>query len=226
MENQRPFVSWLWQDSWWGRRRTWVRHFVYWVIALGLISVTAFDRTVAAPPAHSSGADALPWLIFLLVVVMSVAILGLVAMLLEWEQVGAARTTSRSLVNFTFLLGAATALLFYARRWGVHIEACHTVGELETCQGQGSPQQVLGMLAWHAANVVPVLDITQSLEWHRPARSTDAVVGASILALRLWVAIGILAVLKRLWDKWAPGGPSRGHYEFAADDTTQRDGPD
>ena len=87
------------------------------------------------------------------------------------------------------------------------IEACRTVGELETCRGQASPRQVLGMLAWHAANVVPVLDIPHSLEWHRPARPADAVVGASILALRLWVAIGILAVLKRLWDKRGPGGP-------------------
>ena len=57
------------------------------------------------------------------------------------------------------------------------------------------------MLAWHAANVVPVLDIPHSLEWPRPARSANAAVGASILALRLWVAIGVLAVLKRLWDK-------------------------
>ena len=64
--------------------------------------------------------------------------------------------------------------------------------------GQASPRQVLGMLAWHAANMVPVLDIPHSLEWHRPARSASAVVGASILALRLWVAIGVLAVLKRL----------------------------
>jgi len=65
------------------------------------------------------------------------------------------------------------------------------------------------MLAWHAANVVPVLDITHSLEWPRPARSANAVVGASILALRLWVAIGILGVLKLLWDKWGPIGSSR-----------------
>jgi hypothetical protein len=45
------------------------------------------------------------------------------------------------------------------------IEACRTVGELETCRGQASAQQVLGLLAWHAANVVPVLDITHSMEW-------------------------------------------------------------
>src|SRR5690349_7702766 len=32
--------------------------------------------------------------------------------------------------------------------------------------------------------------------------SANAVVGASILVVRLWVAIGILGVLKRLWDKW------------------------
>jgi hypothetical protein len=136
------------------------------------------------------------------------AIMGLVVTLLEWEQAGAARDISRSLVLFTFLLGFVAAVLFYARRWGVHIEACRTAGELETCQGQASAQQVLGLLAWHAANVVPVLDITHSLEWQRPARSADAVVGASILAVRLWVAIGILGVLKRMWDKWGPGGSS------------------
>jgi hypothetical protein len=167
------------------------------------------DRTTATPPADSSGAGLFVFLLFLLFIAIAMAIMGLVAMLSEWEQVGPVRTTSRSLVLFTFLLGTATVLLFFARRWGVHIEACHTVGELETCRGQASPQQVLGMLAWQAANVVPVLDITHSLEWHRPARSADAVVGASVLALRLWVAIGILAVVKRLWDKWAPGGPSR-----------------
>jgi len=72
------------------------------------------------------------------------------------------------------------------------------------------------MLAWHAANVVPVLDITHSLEWHRPARSADAVVGAGILTIRLWVAIGILAVLKRLWDKWGPSGSSREEHGPAA----------
>jgi|KBSMisStaDraftv2_1062788.scaffolds.fasta_scaffold711163_1 hypothetical protein len=108
--------------------------------------------------------------------------------------------------DFTCLLSFVAIVLFEARRWG-RIETCRTVGELETCRGQASPRQVLGMLAWHAANVVPVLDIPHSLEWHRPARPADAVVGASILALRLWVAIGILAVLKRLWDKRGPGGP-------------------
>jgi hypothetical protein len=71
-----------------------------------VISLTAFDRTTAAPPAHSTDEGALVWLIFL-VVVSIVAIMGLVAMLLEWELVGAVRTTSRSLVLFTFLLGAA-----------------------------------------------------------------------------------------------------------------------
>jgi hypothetical protein len=72
-----------------------------------VISLTAFDRTTAAPPAHSTDEGALVWLIFLVVVVSIVAIMGLVAMLLEWELVAAVRTTSRSLVLFTFLLGAA-----------------------------------------------------------------------------------------------------------------------
>jgi hypothetical protein len=211
VEGPKPsFVSGLWRTtlrpsgvSWWGELPVWIRHPAYWAFALGVISLTAFDGTTSAAPAHSSDVAFFVWLV---VVVIVLAIMSLVSMLREWEQVGAARTTSRSLVLFTFLLGIVAALLFYARRWGVHIEACRTVGELETCQGQASPRQVLGMLAWHAANVVPVLDITHSLEWHRSARSANAVVGASILALRLWVAIGILAVLKRLWDRWGPGG--------------------
>jgi hypothetical protein len=64
---------------------------------------------------------------------------GLVVTLRQWEQVGVAVTISRSLALFAGLLGFVAAVLFYARRWGVHIEACHTVGELETCQGQASP---------------------------------------------------------------------------------------
>ena len=184
-------------------RTVWFRHAVCWVIALFVISVAAIDRTTAPAPAHSSDAASFAWVT---TVIILFAIVGLVITLRQWEQVGAAVTISRSLALFAGLLGFVAAVLVYARRWGVHIEACHTVGELETCQGQASPRQVLGMLAWHAANVVPALDITHSLEWTRPARSADPVVGASILAVRLWVAIGILGVLKRLWDKWGPVG--------------------
>jgi hypothetical protein len=205
-----PFVSRLWRTSkrrsgvsWWGERPTWIRHVVYWAIALGVTALTAFDST-SAVPARST--DELAFLAWVVGVGGVLAIMGLVFTLTEWEQIGVARNISRSLVLFTFLLGFVAAVLFYARRWGVHIEACRMVSELETCQGQASARQVLGLLSWHAANVVPVLDITHSMEWPRPARSTDAVVGASILVVRLWIAIGILGVLKRLWDKWGPGG--------------------
>jgi len=190
--------------------QTWqFRHVLGWAFALGLIFVAAIDRTTSA--AHGD-VEMFVFLVFLVWLVVASAIVYLVRTLRNWEQLGAAQTISRSLLIFTFLLGFLAFGLFEARRWGVHIEACRTVGELETCQGQASPRQVLGMLAWHAANVVPVLDITHSLEWHRPARSADAIVGASILTIRLWVAIGILAVLKRLWDKWGPGGSSRDQH--------------
>jgi len=194
------------KTDWWHKRHAWIRHSVYWVIALGVIALSAFDGTTAAPPKQSIDAGliaAFAWFVF---AVIGLAFIGLKRTLRE--QVPPAQTISRSLVTFTWLLATVAGLLFFARRWGVHIEACRTVGELETCHGQASPQQVLGMLAWHSANVVPGLDITHSLEWPRPARSTNAIVGASILAVRLWVAIGILAVLKRLWDKWALGGAS------------------
>jgi hypothetical protein len=112
--------------------------------------------------------------------------------------VSAGRTLSRSLLVTTVILASLAAFLFYA---GVDIEACRTVAEVETCQVPASPRQMLLMLAWHAANVVPALDITDTLGWSRPARSAHPVVAASILAVRLSVVIGILAVLKRLWDK-------------------------
>ena len=102
-----------------------------------------------------------------LVVVILIAIAGLLSTLRKWEQLGMARTTSRCLVIFTCLLGFVAIVLFEACRWG-RIEACRTVGELETCRGQASPRQVLGMLAWHAANVVPVLDIPT--HWNGIAR--------------------------------------------------------
>jgi len=191
--------------SWWGERPTWIRHLVYWTIALGVISISAFDRTTGDFSAHSDDVAALAWFGG---VGGIVAIYGLMVLLMETERLGAARAISRSLVLFTFALGYLAAVLFYARRWGVRVEACRTVGELETCSGQASARRMLGLLAWHAANVVPVLDITDSLEWQRPARSDHAAVGAAILLIRLWVAIGILAVLKRLWDKWGPGSSS------------------
>jgi hypothetical protein len=172
-------------------------------MALGLISITAFDRTTSVVTRRSSDVASLAWFV---AVGGVVATMGLVAMLREWEQVGAARTISRSLVLFTFLLGLVALLLFYARGLGVHIEACRTVPGVETCRGQASARQILGMLAWHAADVVPGLDVPHSLEWQRPARSANPVVGVSILIVRLWVVIGILGVLKHLWDKWQPGG--------------------
>ena len=170
-----------------------------------MISLSAFDGT--AHPANSFDVESFVFLIFFFILGIALAIQKLGVTLREWDQVSVARTISRSLVAFTFVLGIVAGLWVLTRRW-VHIEACHTVGQLETCRGPASPRQVLGMLAWHAANVVPVLDIPHSLEWQRPARSANPFVGASILALRLLVAIGILAVLKRLWDKWGPGGSS------------------
>jgi hypothetical protein len=208
-DSPSPYVSWLWRTtkrpsgvSLWGERPTWIRHLVYWALAFGTVALTAFDRTTSAVTHSSSDVVSFAWLF---IVGGIVAIMGLVFTLREWQQIGAVRNISRCLVLFTFFLGFMAGMLFYTRRWGVHIEACRTVGELETCQGQASAQQILSMLAWHASNVVPVLDIPHSLEWPRPARSTNAVVAAGILIIRLWVAIGILAVLKRLWDKWSGG---------------------
>ena len=188
------------------RRETVRRHVFYWLIALGLISLSAFDGS-AHPPNNFAVVKLVVFIAFAIAII-AVVIKKIGDTLREWDQVSVARTISRSLLGFTIGLGMIAGILVINRGW-VHVEACRTVGELETCQGPASPRQVLSMLAWHSANAVPVLDIPHSLEWQRPARSANAVVGVSILVLRLWVAIGILLVLKHLWDKWRPGGSSR-----------------
>ena len=168
MEGQPARDSQQPQNDWWHKRSAWTRHSVYWAIALVLIALVSIDQTTAPASAPSDEVAFIAWFAWLVVVVILIAIAGLLSTLRKWEQLGAARTTSRCLVIFTCLLGFVAIVLFEARRWGVHIEACRTVGELETCRGQASPRQVLGMLAWHAANVVPVLDIPT--HWNGIAR--------------------------------------------------------
>lgn len=186
--------------SWWGERPGWIRHGTYWVLALGLLLASLVDDDPGT--ISDAGDDDVAWFVWFVVVVLVICVASLVFTLKEWQQVGAARTISRSFVLFTFFLGFATGCLVAARQWGVDIAACHLVSAQEICAGQASPRQVVGMLAWHAADVVPVLKATHSFEWERPARSDSIVVGASVVLVRLWVAIGVLGVIKLIWDSW------------------------
>jgi len=188
--------------SWWGEQPTWLRHLVYWAFALCLLFVPLFDGEPAYGPSES-------WWVYVAFGVVFLVEAGVAVGLVYREagQVSAGRTLSRSLIVTTVILATVAALLYFS---GVDIEVCRTVAGVETCRGQASPRQMLLMLAWHAANVVPALSITDTLEWSRPARSAHPVVAASILTVRLSVVIGILAVLKRLWDKWSAGpGPKQ-----------------
>ena len=198
-------ISWLHQSdresgvSWWGERPTWARHVTYWVIALGLLSLSLFEAD-AGPPIESN--DDLASFVWIVMGILAIAVASLIFTLREWNSVGLLRTVSRSLLLFTFILGFAAGWLFFARGFGVEIDACWLLEGQETCGGQASPQQVLGMLAWQAADVVPVLQINESFGWDRPARSESPVVGAAVVIIRLWLAIGVLAIVKRIWDGW------------------------
>jgi hypothetical protein len=189
--------------SGWGQRSVWTRHVTYWVLAIGLISLTAFDNSTGSIPRDTDDIGVFAWFA---AVILVVGVMGLVFTIREWEDAGIARTLSRSLVLFLCMLGLAASFLFFTRRWGVDIQECTTHAGQEVCGGTASPQQVLAMLAWQAANAVPVLNLTDAFEWPRPARSDAPAVGATIVMLRLWVVIGLLGVIKRLWDKWGPMG--------------------
>jgi hypothetical protein len=206
-------VSWFHRSgresgvSRWGERPAWARHLTYWIVALALLSISLFDDD--AGPATTSNDDLLTF-VWLMMGILAIAVAALIFTLREWSTVGLLRTISRSLVLFTFILGLAAAWLFFARRFGVEINACSIVGEQEACRGQASPRQVLGMLGWQAADVVPIREITDSFGWDRPARSESPVVGAAVVSIWLWLAIGVLAIVKRIWDGWgaSSSGPA------------------
>src|SRR3954469_14333408 len=180
-EEPANYVSWLLRTSqttsgvsWWGQRSVWTRHITYWCLAIGLVSLTAFDNSTRNIPDDTGDIAVFAWFV---AGVLVVSVMALVFTIREWERVGIARTLCRSLVLFLCMLGLAASALFLARRWGVDIHACTTHGGQELCGGPASPQQVLAMLAWQSANAVPALNLTGAFEWPRPARSDAAVVG-------------------------------------------------
>jgi hypothetical protein len=212
---QPSFPKRLWatvtleKDCWWERKvsNSWVRHGIYWVIAGLLIAWAATNINplwnVGNRPQDRNWDFVWAWLVA--GVVIFLAVVGLVITIRQLEHAKWKRTVSRSLVLITFALGVASVTLYQASLMGVHIQSCAMVGAKEHCGGNASERHVFGMLAWQAANVVPVLDIPKSTGWSRPARSSDPLVIGIILLVRLWVAIGLLAVIKRLWDKWSVG---------------------
>lgn len=179
----------------------WVRHGVYWALAVALLLLSVLDDDPGRV-AETNADDDVALFVWLAVVVLLVAVVALVFTLKEWQDAGVVRTLSRSLVLLVMLLGFVSAWLFTARQWGVEILGCQVVRNQEVCRTEASPRQVAGMLAWNAADVIPVVKATESFGWERPARSESAVVGASLVLVRLWVAIGVLGVVKVLWDSW------------------------
>ena len=113
----------------------------YWIVALGLLSLSLFDAD--AGPAIESNDDLLTF-VWIVMGVLAVAVAALIFTLREWNSVGLLRTVSRSLVLFTFILGFAASWLFFARGFGVEIDACRLLEGQETCRGQASPQQSSG----------------------------------------------------------------------------------
>jgi hypothetical protein len=189
-----------------------IRHGSYWVLAAFFVGWALSNKNPLWPvntaPLHRNWAFL--WFWSIAAVVVFLAVVGLVLTVRELNHVGWPRTVSRSVVLIAIALGIAAVTLYQAQRMGVHIESCYIKGKKEHCGGLTSERHMFGMLAWQGANVVPVLDIPKSTGWSRPARSSSHTVLLIIFLVRVWVAIGLLAVIKRLWDKWSGAtGPAQ-----------------
>lgn len=189
----------------------WLRHALSWALAGGLLALAWFDTS---EPATTPGpGDDWPGFVVLVVFATTALVVGLVTLLRDWERIGPVPAFSRSVVLFALLLVLLTAALSLSREWGVHIPACRTVAGVERCGGEATAREVLGMLAWNAADVVPALDIPASFTWSRPARSDDALVGVALVLVRLWVVVGVPGVVRRLWTQWSTLGRRTGDAE-------------
>lgn len=174
-----------------------VMHAVGWVVLAGLTTLGVLDQSLPAT-GPGDGALSLSYVGALTVGFVVWLGFGLWVLLRRWEGMPVTWVVSRSLLLFGFLVILLTAMLDVSRDWGVRIEACRGA----VCSGVAVGRDVLGLLAWNAADVVPGLDIPGSLGWTRPARSSSPLVGLSIILVRLWVLVGVLGVLARLWTAW------------------------
>ncbi|WP_154402569.1 hypothetical protein [Nocardioides speluncae] len=191
--------------SWWGRRPVWLRHVGYWLVVVGLLAPSIVGTQPLRRPADpgESSPEVAAGVAALTLLMASVL---LIAMLRELGDVGVARAVGRALLLFGFVLGVSALLLaFLARDLGVTITTCRVAAGAETCAGPASSREVLELLSWHAARTVPVLELTDSFDWDRPARSDHPLVGVAIVFVRLWIAIGVISVVQTLWTHRRPG---------------------
>jgi hypothetical protein len=203
------YVSWLWETSsrrsgvsWWGERPPWVRHLVYWIIALAILAISVFDRREPSTDSDGSlgGAAIILWFFGIMIIA------GVVAIVREWDYVPVLRSLSRLVVVLVLLIGILALLL-------VILEA--DITEPATRRA-ASPHVIVDLLSWNAAAVVPGLEIPESLGWDQPGSSSDPLAGAAVIIVRAFVAVILLAGVKRLWDQWLGFKPPPARSDLAA----------
>lgn len=195
--------------SWWGRRPVWLRHVGYWLVVIGLLTPSLVgSEPLRRPDNPGENSPEVAAAVAAMTLLMASALL--IAMLRELADVGLARAVDRALLLFGFVLGVTALLLaFLARDLGVGIAACRVVGSGEACAGPATSRDVLELLSWHAARTVPVLELTDSFDWERPARSDHPLVGVGIVFVRLWIAVGVISVVQTLWSHRRPDRPDQ-----------------
>lgn len=190
-DRSTPHVSWLWATtsrpsgaSWWGERPALLRHSTYWLLALGLPALAVFDTSKGATTQDKSAGGAA----LVVSVVGLTMLMAVTAIFREWDLISTPRSVSRVLVLLAFLLGALTFLLV---RLQADVAAPATRG-----------WAVLALLLWNVADVVPVVGLPDALGWAPPESPGGLVVGGSVVVVRAFVAVVLLAAVKKLWQRW------------------------
>ncbi len=109
------------------------------------------------------------------------------------------QSMSRILVSIAFFIGLLALLLSGVR---AEVYACRgdPCGGSDEPATRASPYDLVELLAWHSADVIPALDLTGALEWDRPATLSDPLARTAAGAIRVFViviAVGVLAQLRR-----------------------------
>jgi len=92
-----------------------------------------------------------------------------------------------AIVSFAGLLAFLTR-----HRWGVHVTG-------QTSNATARRDAATTYVLWHAADLVPGLDIPHTVHWKLRHDFTDHYSGGLLLALKLFIAIPVLRTVATLW---------------------------
>jgi hypothetical protein len=90
--------------------------------------------------------------------------------------------------------------------WTVFTELLWRHDLLEFTSREAPLGEVATFFLWHLVDLVPLLDIDQTLRWRMPLGYSEPQVGWCVLLYQLFIVLPVLALVRRGWKRSTEGG--------------------